>query len=287
MNRHGNHERLSVNGVSVRYGKHQVLSGINLPDLNKGELTVFAGPNGAGKSTLLRAIAGIVRTDGSIRLGAVDLLALSARERAHIIGFLPQLNNATSRLTVLDSIIASLRLFAQSTSLSATRRKACATLERLGILNLAMTPLNELSGGQRQLAMLSQSLAREPHVLLLDEPTSALDVRHQFEVMHLLRSLAKEGRIVVAVLHDITLAANWADEFIFMQSGKVVASGSTQDVLSPTLLSHVFGVRALVQPNIAGGRTITISGLAESDSIKDSAATVPNVTDDTEMGGRT
>jgi iron complex transport system ATP-binding protein len=119
---------------------------------------------------------------------------------------------------------------------------------------------------------------------LLDEPTAALDLRHQFEVMRLLRSLAMEGRIVIAVLHDIALAANWANRFVFMQSGKIVASGSTESVLNPKLLGQVFGVRALVRPNLAGGHSITIDGLVEEDSSKELAAGTPSDTENSGVG---
>ncbi|MEW5422201.1 ABC transporter ATP-binding protein [Amorphus sp. 3PC139-8] len=239
--------RLVVRGLSASYGAKPILTDVDVPDLVAGSITVFAGPNGAGKSTLLRALAGATPASGEVVYGSRNLLALSERDRAKVVGFVPQAGPGATRLTVIDAVIASLRLFAGSLSAGETKRAACATLDRLGILNLALRPLAELSGGQRQLAVLAQSLARQPRVLLLDEPTSALDLRHQFEVMSVVKSIAAEGRIVALVLHDLSLAARWADRIVFLKAGRIVTSGPTGDVLRPATLHDVYQVHADVK----------------------------------------
>lgn len=255
------HDCLVIRGLGVRYGHRDVLCGLDLPGIRRGRVTVLAGPNGAGKSTLLRAIAGTTKATGEVCLGDTNLLALPASARAAVIGYMPQASTMASRMPVLDSVIASLRLFGRITSAAASRARACATLERLGILDLSMAPLNQLSGGQRQLASLAQSLAREPKVLLLDEPTSALDLRHQIEVMTMLRSLATEGRIVTLVLHDLSLAARWADDFVLIRDGRIASTGPASEVLTPKILRQVFDVDSHVRPHAEGGLTVTVTGI--------------------------
>jgi iron complex transport system ATP-binding protein len=130
-------------------------------------------------------------------------------------------------------------------------------------LSFAASPLNELSGGQRQLAVLAQSLVRDPKILLLDEPTSALDLRHQVEVMTVLHAIARDdGCIVVLVLHDLALAAKWADRFVVLQDGRVAASGLTPEVLTPDVVRAIYGVEAEIRWTGTRGPQINILGLA-------------------------
>lgn len=253
---------LSVRGLTVRYGSEAVLDHVDLSDIRPGGITAFAGPNGAGKSTLLRAIAGMVKASGEVSYLGRNLLTISMRERAEAVGFMPQGVVGTNGLTVLDSIIASLRLFAPAMPAAQCRDAVLSTLERIGIIDLAMRPLGQLSGGQRQLASLGQSLVREPKILLLDEPTSALDLRHQVEVMSVLKSIAEDNRIVVVVLHDLSLAANWADQLIFLNHGRVAGEGKPTDVLTSDLLRRVYRVNASVDRTPAGKSYLAVDGLA-------------------------
>lgn len=252
---------LSVRGLSARYGAERVLDRVDLPDIQPATITALAGPNGAGKSTLLRAVAGLVRASGSVRWRGRDLLPLDSAERGKILGFMPQSIAATNGLTVLESVIASFRAFAPNQAGAIAQDHALATLERIGLIDLAMKRLGRLSGGQRQLASLAQSLVRDPDILLLDEPTSALDLRHQIEVMTLLRRIAASGRVVLVVLHDLTLAANWADQVVFLHEGRVISAGSPADVLTPQLLCDVYGLRSAIAHTEAGTRHLVVQGL--------------------------
>lgn len=253
---------LDVQGLTVRYGTSVIFDDVDLPTIRPGEVSVFAGPNGAGKSTLLRALAGMIRASGEILYDGRNLLDLTARRRAELVGFMPQSIAATNGLTVLDSVLASLRLFSPGISAQRSQDAALSALERIGILHLAMRPLGQLSGGQRQLASLAQSLVRKPQILLLDEPTSALDLRHQVEVMSVMKSVAREGRIVVVVLHDLSLAANWADQLIFLHEGRVADAGTPADVLTSDLLRSVYRVSARVGRAAGGGAYLAVDGLA-------------------------
>jgi iron complex transport system ATP-binding protein len=187
-----------------------------------------------------------VRASEEVRLGGLDLLRMLPAERARHLAFMPQLLPAGVGLTVIEGVISALRANPPAEMADRSEELAAAVLDRLGIADLALEPLDRLSGGQRQLAGLAQVIVREPRVLLLDEPTSALDLRHQAEVMAVTRSLAGEGRVVV-VLHDLTVAARWADHIVVLSAGRMAAAGPPDAVLTAPLLAEVYGVEARVE----------------------------------------
>jgi len=250
---------LEVAGLSAGYRGRNVLEGISLPALAAGELVAMVGPNAAGKSTLLRAIGGLARASGTVRLGGLDLLRMTPGERARHVAFMPQALPAGVGLTVIEGVISALRASPPGDG-RAPETVAAAALDRLHIARLALEPLDRLSGGQRQLAGLAQVIAREPKALLLDEPTSALDLRHQAEVMGIARSLAREGRIVIVVLHDLTTAARWADRVMVLSEGALAASGAPAETLTAPLLAKVYGVEARVERCSRGTLQIIVDG---------------------------
>jgi iron complex transport system ATP-binding protein len=141
--------------------------------------------------------------------------------------------------------------------------RAVAVLDRLGIADLALEPLDRLSGGQRQMAALAQALVRDPRILLLDEPTSALDLRHQFQVMATVAALARERAMqVIVVLHDIDLACRWADRIAVLGRGRLTAFGPPATAITPTILRDVWGVAASVTPDERGRVRVQVEGLA-------------------------
>ncbi len=237
---------LAGTGISVRLGRRQVLSGLDLPLPEAGSLTVLAGPNAAGKSTLVRAIAQLVPYEGRIALDGADLRGMSYTERARALGYMPQSLPAGSALNVLESVIAAGQA-AQSGLRAKADAIAMATLDRLGIGALALEPLGRLSGGQRQMVALAQAIVRNPRLLLLDEPTSALDLARQARLMAEVRALTDEGRIVIAVLHDLALAAQHADRIVILHEGRIHSAGKPADVLTPAMLAEVYGVEARVE----------------------------------------
>ena len=248
---------LSVQDVSVRYGSRRVIEGLSLPELHAGEVTVLAGPNAAGKSTLLRAIAQLAPYQGRIGLAGEDLARLPANRRAKVVGFMPQTLPSASTLIVLESVIAALRAGGQL-GIHDAESRVMAVLERLGIADLALERLEQLSGGQRQMVSLAQAIVRDPRLLLLDEPTSALDLARQVRLLAELRRLAAEGRVVVAVLHDLGLAARWADRIVVLEHGRLHASGAPEQVLTPAMLAQVYGVEARVERCSMGRLTVMI-----------------------------
>jgi iron complex transport system ATP-binding protein len=253
---------LSIDRLSAGYGARRVLHELTLPSIEPGGITVLVGPNGAGKSTLLRVLAGLLPAQGTVRLGGRDLLGLTIDARADEIGFMPSALPQRVALTVLEATMAALCATPWTgQGLPATHR-AIGVLERVGILDLAHEPLDQLSSGQRQLASLAQSLMRDPIMLLLDEPTSALDLRHQLLVFDLVRQFAESGRIVVTVLHDLSLAARWASQIVVLDHGTVRAAGTPEMALTPDLLAHVYGVTARIEPCTHGRLQVLVDSVA-------------------------
>lgn len=253
---------LHISGASVAYGRRDVVRDVTLEPWRAGQVTALVGPNAAGKSTLLRAIAGLLPARGQMRLDGLDLANLSREQRAARIGFMPQALPGGVALTVMETVIGALRASPTEEPLSAgqVQSRAAEVLEDLGIGALALEPLGRLSGGQRQLASLAQLLVRRPDVLLLDEPTSALDLRHQVVVMGTLRRLAGEGRLVVAVLHDLALAARFADHIVVLSHGRCAAEGAPAGTLTPALLAQVYGVEARIETCSRGRIQIVVDG---------------------------
>lgn len=255
---------LVIEKLTAGYPRRPVIRSLDLEPIACGEVTALVGPNAAGKSTLLLALAGLLRAQGTVRLGGRDLLRLPAGERAAITAFMPQALPQGVALTVIESVIAAIKASTPdgfATSGPDARHRAAATLDRLGIVELALEPLDRLSGGQRQLVSLAQALARAPRLLLLDEPTSALDLHHQVTVMSLARDLAAEGRTVIVVLHDLNLAARWADRVIVLDRGAAYAQGAPATALTAPVIASVYGVSARVESCSRGRPNIIIDGV--------------------------
>lgn len=245
---------LTLSRVSAGYRGRPVLRDLSLAPIPSGRVTALVGPNAAGKSTLMLAIAGLIGVSGEIHVGPQNLVNMPIAARSEIAGYMPQALPQGVALTVLELVLAALnatvpiRLAADNNGL----HRAAAVLDRLDISDIASQPLDRLSGGQRQLAGLAQALVREPRLLLLDEPTSALDLRHQVMVMSIIRSLAAEGRIILVVLHDLNLAARWADDVVVMSNGQVAAHSPVEEALTPEIVSMVYGVEARREPSANG-----------------------------------
>lgn len=250
---------LEIKDLTLRYGNRTVLDQMSLPALVPGEVTVLAGPNAAGKSTLLRAVAQLRAYSGQISLEGQDLARMAAVARARQVGFMPQTLPSGASLIVLETVIAALRAGGTEGHHQA-EIKAMQTLDRLGIASLALEPLDQLSGGQRQMVALAQAIVRDPKLLLLDEPTSALDLARQVRLLRELRRLASEGRVVVAVLHDLALAARWADRIAVMHRGGLHSFGRPSEVLTPQMLAEVYGVAARVEFCSQGHIVLQIDG---------------------------
>lgn len=241
---------LQARNLSLTYGRQPIIRRLDLPELQRGTMTVLIGPNGAGKSTLLRGLAGLERLRGEVCLDGETLDGLPPAERSRRIAYMPQSLPGGVALSVLDCLLASLRVSAFDTEPQGTDplALALAAMQRVGIPHLREQRLDRLSGGQRQLVSLAQLLAQRPQVLLLDEPTSALDLNYQLRVMQCIREEVRRHDLIgIAVLHDIGLAARHADQLVVLQEGSLVAAGTAETVLTPALFRQVYGVEGRVE----------------------------------------
>ena len=252
---------LHIENLGVHYRQRTVLCGVDLHDIQPGELIALAGPNAAGKSTLLKAIAGLVPASGQIRYGLDNWSGWSAGKRVAHIGFMPQTSAESSNLTVLEATLVALQC-GRTGARKDDELTALRVIEHLGIGELALRALQELSGGQRQLAALAQAVVRGSPILLLDEPVSALDLAHQWQVMNVARRLANEGRIVIVVLHDLALAAQWADRIAILHNQRIHAFGRPNDIITDALLRDVWGVQARVRTCEQGRPFVLVDAVA-------------------------
>jgi iron complex transport system ATP-binding protein len=244
--------RLVARDLTLGYGERVVVDHLDL-DVVDGGITAVIGPNGCGKSTLLRALGRLLRPrGGEVLLDGRRIDRLPTREVARALGMLPQSPVAPEGLTVADLVTRG-RHPHQAWFRQWSRDDEAVVAEAMswtGVLDLADRPVDALSGGQRQRAWIAMALAQGTDLLLLDEPTTHLDLAHAVDVLDLVDRLHHDrGRTVVMVLHDLTLAARYADHLVAMRDGRIVAQGPPREVITPGLLADVFGLHAAVLPD--------------------------------------
>lgn len=253
--------RLAAEHLTLDYAGANVVRDVSLL-VESGEFVAIVGPNGSGKSTLLRGLARLHRPrSGRVLLGESDIRSLGSRAVARALALLPQAPAGAMDLSVRELVWRG-RYPHQGAILQRARPEDADAVEwalsAARVEGLAARPLGSLSGGERQRAWIALALAQQPRVLLLDEPTSYLDIAHQLEVMHLLSRLHTGGLTVIAVLHDLLLAARFAHRVIAMRDGAVVLDGPPQTVFQPGPLESVFGVPMLTLPDPDSGAPIAI-----------------------------
>lgn len=233
---------IELKNLRAGYPGRPVLEDITL-DFRPGEVLAILGPNGCGKSTLLRTSNGLLtKNGGEVLLDGVPLERLSAKEIAQKVAYLPQsrsVANITAGRMVLHGRFPYLsypRRYSQK-----DREMVQKALEWVGASELASRPLPELSGGQRQKVYLALALAQDTETILMDEPTTYLDISCQLEVMALARRLAEEGRAVVMVLHDLTLALRYAHRAALLREGRVRQIGTPEELYGGEALEEVMG----------------------------------------------
>lgn len=224
--------------------KSEILRDISLTAI-PGQVYGLIGPNGAGKTTLLRVLSGVQRPwSGRVLLGDEQLDALSPRERAKQIAFVPQGVTIPVPFTVADVVAMGRMPYASGWApLSpADETAVSAALEKVGLLTKVNTSIHALSAGEQQRVLLALALAQEPGVLLLDEPTAHLDLHHAWNLMRLVRELARAQQLVVVFsTHDLSLAAATCDRLALIEKGAFAAEGTREDVLRADLLTQVYG----------------------------------------------
>ena len=257
----GGRVRLAAEGVRLAYDERVVVDGLDLA-LADGSFTAIVGPNGCGKSTLLRALGRLLRpAAGSVLLDGQAIARTPTREVAKVLGLLPQAPVAPEGITVAD-LVARGRHPHQSWLRQWSRDDEAVVAEALawtGMGDLADRPVDSLSGGQRQRVWISMALAQGTDLLLLDEPTTYLDLAHQIDVLDLVARLHVErGRTVAVVLHDLNLAARYAQRLVAMNDGVLVASGPPAEVLTEALLAEVFDLEARILTDPVSGTPLVV-----------------------------
>lgn len=252
---------LEIHNLSFAYDQMPILKGVDVHPLQKGQLTILLGPNAAGKSTFFKSVAGLVNAQAdSMLVDGLSLSDLSMQQRAELVCYMPQQFSNNAVLTVFDVVLLAYKQFG---SWHISKQDVAAVnelLASLGIQQLANRHICDLSGGQQQLVSLCQSLSRKASLFLLDEPTSALDLHRQHQVMSTLKQHAVENEVVcIIALHDLNLAASYADTLLLMDNGEVVMQGSKQHVLESPKLAEIYQLDIELLRNKHGDYVISSS----------------------------
>ncbi len=231
---------VSVKNLSFSYGNNPCLSDISL-DIEKGDFIALVGPNGAGKSTLLKCIAGNYRSyEGEINFFSKSIKDYSILELSRIRSVMEQNTEVSFEYLVHDVILMGRSCIENKLPLQEEEKFIEECLEKADIQELRYRKISALSGGEKARVALARVLAQDCPVVLLDEPTASLDIKHQESTMRIAKNLTEKGYAVVVVLHDLNLAAAYCNKVVLLQEGKLVSSGSFEEVFTSEVLSSVY-----------------------------------------------
>jgi len=243
---------LKIEALSVSYGARRVLQAVSL-EVQSGQVLALIGPNGAGKSTLLRAISGVIPAQaGKVSANGADLLSLPAMQRARHLAVVPQAVSMPPAFTAWETVLLGRTPYLNFLGQVSEKDEQIArlSLQRVDALNLTERRVGELSGGEQQRVLLARALAQSTPILLLDEPTVHLDLQHQVSLMETVCDLAHADNLAVLVaLHDLNLAARYADRVALLVAGEVKATGTPREVLTPELISEAYHLPVRVVPH--------------------------------------
>ncbi|MEM1766418.1 MAG: ABC transporter ATP-binding protein [Candidatus Bathyarchaeia archaeon] len=260
--------KLVVRGISFSYKSVPALENVNF-ELNPSEILSLLGPNGSGKSTLLKCIDGILRPHcGVVYINGAAASAMKAKDLSKVMGYVPQnIGSSVFPFTVFDVVLAGRKPYIGWNISDKDIEVVAETLKLLGIENMASRHFNELSGGEQQKVIIARALAQQPKILLLDEPTSNLDIKHQLEVLDLIRNLSRSmGISVIMAMHDLILASRFSDKVFMLKSGRIFAAGAPEVVINEENIMAVYGVKARVyklssgKPHVVPIESTPISG---------------------------
>jgi len=243
---------LRIEKLTVLYGSRLALKDVSL-EVNSGEVVGLIGPNGAGKSTLLRAVSGIIPIQGgSVSVDGADLLSLSTMQRARFLAVVPQAASLPPAYSAWETVLMGRTPYLNFLGQVSARDEQIArkSLEKVDALDLPERRVGELSGGEQQRVLLARALAQSTPILLLDEPTVHLDLQHQVRLMENVRELAhKENLAVLIALHDLNLAAQYADRAVLLVDGQIKSAGTPREVLNPETISAAYHLPVRVVPH--------------------------------------
>ena len=243
---------ISVENIDAGYGGEMIINNVSM-DIEKGKFIGLVGPNGSGKTTLLRVISAMLKpASGKVLLNDKNIHNIKKRELAKTMAVLPQDSNLPLPFTVRQIV-----LMGRFPYLPATGREtqkdfdiADNAMKMADVAHLSDRAITELSGGERQRTLIAMCIAQQPKILLLDEPTSHLDIGHQISVFDLIKKLNEQAEMtVIAVLHDLNLAAEYCHKIMVMSDGKITASGKPEEVLTSKIIREVFDANVMTVTN--------------------------------------
>ncbi len=233
---------LKIQNISVSYGQRHILHDVSF-NVQSGEVLALIGPNGAGKSTLIRAASGVIPYTGHVRTNGDDFASLSPIQRAKYIATVPQAVSMPPAYTVWETVLLGRTPYLGFLGQPAQKDEEIArqSLQRVSALHFAERRVGELSGGEQQRILLARALCQSTPILLLDEPTAHLDLQYQVGLLELVTELAHKDHLAVLIaLHDLNLAAHYADRIAMMVAGTIKAIGKPKDVLQPELIQEAY-----------------------------------------------
>jgi iron complex transport system ATP-binding protein len=242
---------LKIQSLSASYNSRQILHEISL-DVQSGQVLALIGPNGAGKSTLVRAASGVIPYTGHVRTNGDDFASLSPIQRARYIATVPQAVSMPPAYTVWETVILGRTPYLGFLGQPSEKDEEIArqSLQRVSALPFADRRVGELSGGEQQRVLLARALCQSTPILLLDEPTAHLDLQYQVSLLELVSELAhKDNLAVLVALHDLNLAAHYADRIALMVAGNIKAMGTPKEVLQPELIADAYCLPVQVVPH--------------------------------------
>ena len=254
-------EFLKARGLTWTVGKTTIVDNIDLA-VERGELIGVIGPNGAGKTTLLRLLAGLLTpTAGEVFLDGGGIAGMESRGRARLVSIMTQDVSQVFPFTVMEIL-----LMGRYPHLGRFQKEGAEDMERarrmlsyVGLTGMEDRGFSGLSGGERQLVLFAKALVQDTDLLLLDEPSSSLDIHHQDRIFSMAQELAREGRAVIASVHNLSVAAQYCSRLVLLEKGRIACSGRPEQVLKAEVLDRVYGIRTMVSPSLAtGSLTVTV-----------------------------
>ncbi len=250
---------LKLENLGVNYGKYKAVDGVSF-EVAPGEVLSIIGPNGSGKSTIIKCIAQILKPSaGKVYLDGRDLTSIGLNELAKLVGYVPQNFHYLFFSNVMETVLLGRKPHIKWRVTKKDLDIVQKALDDMGIRHMASKFLDELSGGEKQKVYMARTLAQQPQLYLLDEPTSNLDLKHQIEVLEIIKRLTRErGASMVIALHDLNLAYKYSDKIAIMERGRLYAYGKPEDVLTVENINKVYGVEALIMESGYGRHIVPI-----------------------------